>query len=236
MEQFIEKLMNERLTVKTEFKDLFDSETPIVPIPFFGDITKAKIITIGANPSAAELKINSWSEDMSPNQIMNKLLGYFSENPHKWFDTWENALQKIGYSYKDGSVAHVDLCAWATMSLSKLDSLKKTDIVLALFKRQINFFFQLLTDYTNPDLIIMAGTVTKKFYLNNFIYKHQTINNCCTLKGKPKIIYGGAFSNFHDFIIKEKSLRTLFLSVSPSARGQNKMGLLIEKNSSFFSA
>lgn len=58
MQEYISKLLNERNTIKKNFSALFDNNTPIVPIPFFGNISTAKIITIGANPSATELRNN----------------------------------------------------------------------------------------------------------------------------------------------------------------------------------
>ena len=46
MQEYISKLLNERNTIKKNFSALFDNNTPIVPIPFFGNISTAKIITI----------------------------------------------------------------------------------------------------------------------------------------------------------------------------------------------
>ncbi len=65
-----------------------------------------KIKYLGSkNRLSKELVDNQWHEDMSVLQITNKLISYFNNNPHKWFDVWEVALNKIGFSYKDGTVS-----------------------------------------------------------------------------------------------------------------------------------
>lgn len=165
------KLLCNKTKILKDYSELFYDNIPFIPIPFFGNIKTAKIITIGANPSSKELVDNQWYEDMSVSQISNKLLSYFNNNPHQWFDVWEVALNKIGFSYKDGTAAHIDLCPWATKSLSSLDSHRLTAKTIGLFSESVPAFVETLTECTAASFVLMAGTVTKRYWLNDFIYK-----------------------------------------------------------------
>ena len=116
MEEFIQNQLAKIESVKKTYSALFAKDTPIVPINFFGNIYKAKIITVGVNPSANELRTNNWHSTMNNQEIMEKLIHYYQNNPHPWFKTWEQALNQIDYSYYDGTTAHVDICPWGTKS------------------------------------------------------------------------------------------------------------------------
>ena len=47
MTEIIRQILEERDFIKSNYSDLFDADKMIVPIPFFGNIKKAKVITIG---------------------------------------------------------------------------------------------------------------------------------------------------------------------------------------------
>ena len=234
MQDYISELLKERNAIKNNFGVLFDNNTPIVPIPFFGNIRTAKIITIGANPSATELRNNGWVENMDANQISEKLTQYFHNQPHNWFKPWEAALNTVGFSYYDDSAAHIDLCPWATKSLSTLDKLGLTNTTIELFKQSGLFFIDIIKKCSEIKFILMAGTVTKKYYLNNFIYNFVNTNDF-RISEKPYIIKGGAFINKHEVIINKKSVHALFYSSSPSDTGEKKKLLpkRIEENRDF---
>ena len=227
MEKLIKNLLVEKSKIIDKYSDLFDKNTPIVPIPFFGNIQTAKIITIGANPSSTELKNNEWSETMSSSQIKGKLVDYFNDNPHKWFDTYELALGKIGYSYFDGSAAHFDLCPWATMSLGLLDKDKKTDKVIELFKESINSFKNLIINHVKANHVLMTGTVTKNFYIDDFIVKHINEKNI-ELFNKQQIKMNSPFVNSYTLKISNYETKALFISISPSSRTEEQKEKLIE--------
>lgn len=224
MTEIISQILGERDLIKSNYSDLFDANKAIVPIPFFGNIKKAKVITIGANPSSTELN-NNWSEQMDASQINNKLENYFNDNPHKWFSTWEKALNTIGYSYYNGSAAHTDLCPWATKSISALCNNGKCDKVLELFKKELHFFGNIINSI-KPNFVFLAGTLTNKYYLNEFLFDFGEMNNCELLE-EPKRISPAPFFNRHKIKIQNKEIDALFISVSPSA-GENKKNQLIE--------
>src|SRR2546423_2241001 len=81
------------------------------PIPFFGNVESAKVVTVGVNPSVSEFKKERWA-GLTNGQILGRLINYFNQNsvrPHPWFEVWEKALQPLGCSYTNGTAAHADL-------------------------------------------------------------------------------------------------------------------------------
>jgi hypothetical protein len=111
------------------------------PVTSFGDLNKARVLTVGINPSVDEFcsrkagrplleppkkrLVDAESIGVAPGSVLNEqqaqkvLQGnhdYFqSGNYYHWFDSLEKyALNPLGISYFDGSAAHVDLVQWAT--------------------------------------------------------------------------------------------------------------------------
>ena len=89
---------------KTDSKYLTNYRENLVvhPIPFFGNIETAKVLTVGANPSNGEFNKNrDWLEEITNTDLKNRLLKYFnlSIEPHPWFGIWEESLQLLDSSY-----------------------------------------------------------------------------------------------------------------------------------------
>lgn len=120
------------------------------PVPFFGDISTAKVATLGLNPSKYEFKdkngeelvgkkkrlhdlsslgLNSWLDatDEHLDKIAQGCRDYFSRNPYdRWFKVLDKVIVGAGVSYYSGSACHLDLVPFATeKSWSNLD--KKGD-------------------------------------------------------------------------------------------------------------
>ncbi len=97
------------------------------PVVSFGDFTKAKIATLGINPSSAEFMSDGKllvgenkrlsDEELSPfnpTDIWFKCKYYFLGNPYwSWFSQLEELLLQVGASYKTNA-CHLDLSPWAT--------------------------------------------------------------------------------------------------------------------------
>ena len=97
------------------------------PVVSFGDFTKAKIATLGINPSSAEFMSGGKllvgenkrlsDEELSPfnpTDIWFKCKYYFLGNPYwSWFSHLEELLLQVGASYKTNA-CHLDLSPWAT--------------------------------------------------------------------------------------------------------------------------
>jgi len=108
------------------------------PVPFFGDIDRARVATVGINPSnrefvdadgcelrgtgrrlstLASLGLSRWSQITGQHlsEIRRSCLRYFQSNPYRrWFDVLDRTLRAGDFSYYDGSACHLDLVALAT--------------------------------------------------------------------------------------------------------------------------
>ena len=66
------------------------------PIPFFGSLASARVLTFGLNPSAGEFADHrSWPPRLSIEELTSRLVGYFNglgTPPHRWFNAWSAAL------------------------------------------------------------------------------------------------------------------------------------------------
>jgi len=234
MEELIKDLINKIDSVKNEYRTLFYEDIPIVPIPFFGDIVNAKIITVGINPSAEELENNGWNSTMTEYDINSRLIRYFKDSPHEWFETWEKALKEINFSYKTGTAAHIDICPWATKSISIVSKEGGMSLFEKLLVQSLPLFYKVLSQCKNVEYIVLAGAATKSKYLNEFLY-----DNCvsdCRLLLKPERKSPAPYINKHIMKIGDKNISALSCSVSPSARGNKKEELIlkIKENRRFF--
>lgn len=110
------------------------------PIVSFGDFQKARVATLGINPSDKELldnrgdflvgnkqrfetlrSLDALSTEMLTDEQVRRVFeaceNYFNGNQYKWFTDLEKVIkQGLGASYFDGSACHLDLVQWATQT------------------------------------------------------------------------------------------------------------------------
>ena len=112
------------------------------PVPTFGDVTRAKVATLGLNPSNKEFVddfgnelegscrrfhtlrsfgLKSWKDAETPHidAISKSCSYYFERNPYdRWFRKLDRVLNAAGYTfYRIGNTAcHLDLIPYATVS------------------------------------------------------------------------------------------------------------------------
>jgi hypothetical protein len=90
----------------------------LYPVPFFGDIRRARILTVALNPSWTEFRpARQWLANLDAQALTTRLLHYFDlpfPECHTWFAPWENALLHLGCSYKQDA-AHIDLSPYPTL-------------------------------------------------------------------------------------------------------------------------
>ena len=203
-------------TVIAEFRDLFDPSLPIVPIPFFGKLETALVLTVGLNPSDGEIRGRNWESTLDPVAACARLTGYFNGGafqPHPWFERWKRALKEIGVSFDDGSAAHIDLCPWPTRPMSRLPDTKRFE---ALVRQSIPWFWQCIRLAKSCRLVLMAGAVTKQYYLNEYLAK---MGDTETARIVGKVSRGGkGFVGYQHLRVDGKETPVFFCSVSPSAR------------------
>ena len=129
----------DRIKTPASLKYIVEGSTPVV---CFGDITRAKALTIGINPSSSEFtklvgkqrvlltggerkladlkhlgaeETHKLSADQV-SQVWQGCLGYFDGPYYKfWFSKMQDTiLSPINFSYVERSAAHLDLIQWAT--------------------------------------------------------------------------------------------------------------------------
>ena len=108
------------------------------PVPYFGRAERARIASVGLNPSGREfcdqsgrrlrgrerrlatldsLGLRDWS-DAGPAEfsaVAQACSDYFGVNPYRWFDPLEAILNQAGRgTLRDGGACHIDLAPWAT--------------------------------------------------------------------------------------------------------------------------
>ena len=154
------------------FQDLYLPDLKTWPIPYFGKVFEAEVLTVGVNPSCYEFAKGRWADISNPVEAQNRLLTYFDHKggQHSWFAGWEAALNKIGYSYFSGDrqkhlAAHLDLSSRPTLPMSALPEERFIEMV----KNDLPNFVSFLERAHQAKLLVMAGTVTPQYYLNQFL-------------------------------------------------------------------
>lgn len=171
LENYLEKVINGVRATDDKYASLMRPNLKTHSIPFFGDIKNARVLTVGVNPSNKEFIKRDWCETMTARELEDRLCRYFSYDkvaPHKWFQTWSNALFPLGVSYQEGSAhlaAHLDLSPRATVSMGSANP----DTFLAMVKEDARWFFELLPECKATRLMLIAGSVTGRYYMDEFV-------------------------------------------------------------------
>jgi len=113
-------LTNLRQQVEAEDPTYAELHRRGMPIPFFGDLRTARVLTLGVNPAASEFDEMRWDGVSTDVQWAYRLINYFHQphvSWHKWFRPWEASLRLLGCSYENRTAAHLDLSPRATMPM-----------------------------------------------------------------------------------------------------------------------
>lgn len=121
---FVGKLQSEENSFRTRYGAILRPGIPLHPIPFFGVIENAKVITVGLNPSTTEFdEAGRWPmTPLTPCELTRRLVDYFRLShtpPHHWFAELQWSLEILRCPYHLAA-AHVDLSPWTTYSPSWL--------------------------------------------------------------------------------------------------------------------
>jgi hypothetical protein len=163
------------------------------PVVSFGDVRKARVATLGLNPSSREfvergkllngtsqrletlesLRVSDLSSS-SPDvirRVFDACNGYFQQKPfgkpyREWFDDFKDIFQrtKLEASFYDGTACHLDLVQWATAV--KWNDVKPAD-QQRLLDADLPFLKrQLLREHIRFLLLNGAGVVTRYCKMN----------------------------------------------------------------------
>jgi hypothetical protein len=213
------ELQRELAATEQHFGSLFPPNIPPWPIPFFGQVFNADILTVGVNPSCGEFEGNRLEGITKSSQVEERLLSYFNcKTPaHPWFATWETALNKIDASYYPGArylAAHIDLSPRVTLPMSKVDQ----ELFIQMVINDLFSFVRFIDLATHTRILLMAGTVTSDYYLNEFLKEHLPAGSELKCSFNPKAQTGPAKVAFHWLKTGKQELRAFFCSCSPSER------------------
>ncbi len=229
---YIESLLRYIANTNSIYSTLLKPDIPPIPIPYFGNIENAEILTVGVNPAVSEFKKNrNWPDNPGADHLESRLKNYFNLNsppPHNWFNTWEDALNLLGSSYYCGMAAHVDLSPRATINMG---AIREIDLFIDLIKNDMQWFYRVLPLCKKARLMLIAGTVTKKYYINEFL-KRFSSNYGYEFSGtfKRTASRGQGKIAFHQLEGKDIHLPVFFCSTSPSANDKYLLIKRIEEN------
>ena len=157
------------------YEALFVDGKSFPPIFFFGNPIDAVAATIGLNPSAQEFSTKrQWNNITNVTGIINRCVHYFESPsgvpPHTWFEPWETFLRKLGLSYyKVPRTIHLDISPRATRSMGTFQNTEQIDLFLNLAKNDLKYMINQLLAYPNIRYLYAAGSITKKYYLIEFL-------------------------------------------------------------------
>jgi hypothetical protein len=221
--------------VKSHFKNVLDyvrrtdqnyrslyvgNHTP--PIPFFGNPESALVLTVGLNPSIGEFDPHrGWPDAIADLALETRLQNYFLPNfqPHPFFSPWMEAFEFLTprISYASGTAAHLDLSPRATDFPSNHQTNNLNDIhwreqFLKMLGEDVFWFFEALKKCKQARLVLMAGTATDQFYLNQIISKYVPSSTCLQFDESGD----GRNVSFHNLIGLDFKLPVFFSGAGPA--------------------
>jgi hypothetical protein len=195
------------------------------PIPFFGNPESALVVTVGLNPSIGEFAPHrEWPDSIADLALKTRLQNYFLQNfqPHPFFNPWTEALQFLTpcISYASGTAAHLDLSPRPTDFPSNHRTNNPNDIhwreqFLKMLGEDVLWFFEALKKCKQARLILMAGTATDQFYLDQIVCKYAPSNTCLKYDERGD----GRNVSFHNLIGLDVKLPVFFSGAGPAFQG-----------------
>jgi hypothetical protein len=223
--RFLTEVMAECMATDHRYTALRRPGLRAYPIPFFGRIETATVLTVGVNPSPGEFEDGRWPLDANAHYVSERLLRYFEKGQltHPWFDAWRDALRQLDISYESGDAAHVDISPRATIPMGQVSEI---DLFLKMVRADTKWLFRLLASLERPRLLLIAGCVTKKLYMVRFLRECAPSYGFLVL-GKEQESGSGRVG-YHAFESSGRQIPAFFCSVSPSERNAARC-LLVDR-------
>ena len=168
---------------KTANADYFPSQAILYPIPFFGDIRKAAVLTLALNPAWTEFRDGRhWLPKFDAYALTTRLLYYFdlpTPAPHRWFRDRQDALASLECSYATNA-AHIDLHPLPTKFRRDLTEVQRANIGRAIENRSAVHLATLLRLATQVRLLLVVDYIFTKpdgtlIKTSDFISTHKPI-------------------------------------------------------------
>lgn len=189
------------------------------PIPFFGSLASARILTFGLNPSAGEFAAGrSWPTRLSAEALTEPLVGYFNgyrAGHHPWFRAWSDSLRVLDASYRHDA-AHIDLSPRPTASARNFSKRPQKSLFIEMLKADAPIWINGLNDAPNLKLILLAGSATNQYYINEFIQTELTERGVALLPPWRRGS-GEGQTTFQDLVLPDgRKIPVFFCSSGPA--------------------
>jgi hypothetical protein len=218
--QWVRQVNKRVMRTDERYRSLYRPGLAVLPVPMFGRLEEAQVLTLGVNPSCGEFYDDRWAGVRTVAQQADKLTRYF-ENvdglPHPWFQKWESALEEIDASYRPGKkylAAHIDLSPRATRPMRQVDQ----KLLLSMVVEDLGHCVDALNRAKKLRLLLIAGSVTGRYYINEFLQERLPVHGMA-LEGRfLRLDHPGKGKVFHhSLVIAGRKVPVFFCSSSPSS-------------------
>ncbi len=161
---YVAKIQREEAHIRTTYGQILRPGIPLHPIPFFGNLQSARIVTVGLNPSSSEFeKWRQWPETIGASDLALRLVTYFRRSypmPHPWFADMQEALSIVNCPYSL-CAAHVDASPWTSYSPTTLNRRDTTGQLVetynAMLHADVSHLSSVLSFSGHLKLVIVIG-------------------------------------------------------------------------------
>ena len=187
----------------------FPEQDNLYPMPFFGDVRHATVLTLALNPAWTEFRRGRhWIPGLDACALATRLLHYFdlpAPPPHRWFKDRRDALAMLDCSYETNA-AHLDLhplpikfrqdlIETQRAEMGRLIETRSAPHLAALLKLATKVRLLLVVDYTFSK---SDGTTSKT---SDFISTHQPVVELLLSIGNRLMVFpSGGTDQFEDRI------------------------------------
>jgi hypothetical protein len=220
--ELVAKIQKQVENTNSIYAKNFVSNLVTHPIPFFGKLEEAEILTVGLNPSPGEFENERWPDSkIHPERLTSELHNYFEHQQrpwHPWFDKWTAAISQleIDLQYKSGQIAHVDLSPRTTEIASRVP---QAETFAEMIRADLVWLPALIECAKSAKILLMAGTVNREKYLIEFLARHGGTYQIAIVRndGDRKRSLG-----FYVLHVGSRLLPIFFSGSGPSARDKGE--------------
>lgn len=218
----VAKIQKQVENTNSTYAENFVSNLITHPIPFFGKLEEAEILTVGLNPSPREFDNARWPDSkIAPELLASELYKYFENDYrlwHPWFEKWAAATSQLetNLQYKSGRVAHIDLSPRATQVMSRVP---EVETFAKMIREDLVWLPALIECAKSAKILLIAGAVNREKYLIEFLAKHGREYQIAVVRkddGTSRSL------GFYELRVGSRSLPVFFSGSSPSARDKGE--------------
>lgn len=202
----------------------------LYPIPFFGDIRRAEVVTLALSPSYKEFTPNGrWPMgagfgSLNAVALTNRLLNYFhsaKRTPNNWFSAIENGISALGCSFHTNA-AHIDIHPFPTKFAREMDQSQKETLARIIQARSAGHMISVLALCEHVKLIVVVNYAVPLIgggNSNAFEFVRDRLTSLASLADEaghePPLLNGGGYEAFSITLAPRQDIES-FLVNAPS--------------------